>query len=106
MGKHHYSAPAVQVEETEVVLPKVEEPEVVTEPVVEEPAPVVTGVVVDCARLNVRSAPSTKASVLCEIDRKAKVVINEEKSKNDWYSVCTEAGVEGFCMKKYIEISQ
>lgn len=107
MGKKHYSQPAVQVEETEVTLPKVEEPAVVSEPeVVEEPKPVIKGYVADCVRLNVRSAPSTKAKVLCEIACDASVVIDMDKSKKDWYSVCTEAGVNGFCMKKYIQIPQ
>lgn len=100
MGKKNYSKPAVQVEETEVVLPKV------NEPAVEEPAPEINGVVIDCARLNVRRAPSTNATVVCEIAKNTKVVIDMDKSKNDWYSICTEAGVTGFCMKKYIEISQ
>lgn len=98
MGKNTYIAPEVHVEETEAVLPKVEEPEVVT--------PVVTGMVTDCAKLNVRRAPSMNATVVCAIDRDAEVTINEDKSNAEWYSVCTAAGVNGFCVKKYIEISQ
>lgn len=101
MSKKHYSKPTVQVEETEVVLPKV-----VEEPVVAPEPEVVEGCVVDCARLNVRSAPSIKARVLCEIARDDVVTIDTDKSKNEWYSVCTEAGVNGFCMKKYIQIPQ
>lgn len=107
MSKKHYVKPTIQVEETEAVLPAVSEPEVTTAPEVEESAPVVVnGVVADCAKLNVRRAPSTNAAVLCEINRGTKVVIDMDKSKPDWYSICTEAGVDGFCMKKYIEISQ
>lgn len=101
MSKKHYSKPTVQVEETEVILPKV-----VEEPVVAPEPEVVEGCVVDCARLNVRSAPSTKARVLCEIARDDVVTIDMAKSKSEWYSVCTEAGVNGFCMKKYIQIPQ
>ena len=102
MSKKHYVKPTIQVEETEAVLPAVSEPEAPT-----KPAPVlVDGVVAGCAKLNVRRAPSTNATVLCEINRDTKVVIDMEKSKPDWYSICTEAGVDGFCMKKYIEISQ
>lgn len=111
MGKHYNHQPAPQVEEVEVAQPVIEEPVEDAEPVVEEsvapPAPApVTGVVVDCVRLNVRSAPSTNATARCAIDCGSKVTIDMDKSKNDWYSVCTEAGVTGFCMKKYVEISQ
>ena len=105
MGKHHNSRPAVQVEETEVILPKVTEPETVTEPD-PAPAPIIKGVVTGCYKLNVRRAPSANATVICEIPRDAVVIINEKKSKGEWYSVCTEAGIEGFCMKKYISVSQ
>lgn len=106
MSKKHYSKPAVQVEETEVVLPNVSEPDPVVVPEPEEVAPVVTGTVVDCYKLNVRRAPSTNATIVCEITRGSVVVIDEKKSKGEWYSICTEAGVDGFCMKKYISIPQ
>lgn len=101
MGKSHKPKPPVQVEETEVILPKVSEPVAV-----EAPKPVIKGVVTDCARLNVRRAPSTKSAVVCEIARDAEVVIDMDKSKPEWYSVCTESGVNGYCMKKYIQIPQ
>lgn len=94
----------------------VEEPvEVVTaaeetvEPTIEVEEPVVQtvsvyGVVNGCNLLRVRKAPSTEAEVLCEIDVNSKVEINEVESTADFYKVCTEAGVEGFCMKKFIKI--
>lgn len=106
--KHNYRPAAPVVEKTEAVQPEVVETEAVVEPVVEpkveEVAPVVKGAVTDCHKLNVRRAPSTNATVVCEIPRGAVVIIDKAKSKKDWYSVCTEAGVEGFCMKKYISI--
>lgn len=98
MGKHKNHQPDVQVEETEVVLPKVEEPEL--------PPAVVIGTVVDCASLNVRRTPSVKATVVCEIPRGTAVTINEGKSNDEWYSVSLADGTKGFCMKKYITISQ
>ena len=93
----------------------VEEPVVVTaaeetvEPIVEVEESVVQtvsvyGVVNGCNLLRVRKAPSTEAEVLCEIDVNSKVEINEVESTADFYKVCTEAGVEGFCMKKFIKI--
>lgn len=119
MGKHHYTAPEVHVEETEVTLPKVEETEAAAEQVVEEvtpvvkeieavveAAPVATGKVVGCTKLNVRRAPSQNATIVCEIPRNIEVTIDEAKSTDEWYHVFVKAGVKGYCMKKYIAISQ
>ena len=30
--------------------------------------------------------------------------VKKLESVNEWYKVCTEAGIEGFCMKKYVSI--
>lgn len=121
--KHHnytnYSkpqaAPAPVVEEP--VAPVVEEvtpaPVVDEEPVVTpdpEPTPdpeiptAVIGVVTGCKHLNVREAANTAANVVCVITEGAEVEIIEEESTADFYAVCTGAGAEGFCMKKFITI--
>lgn len=63
-----------------------------------------TGIVVDCARLNVRKKPSTDAEVVHIIERWAKVLIDEENSTKSFYKVCTEIGVEGYCMKQFIKV--
>ena len=92
---NNHNQQAAQVEETKAAQPAVTEPD-----------PVIVGTVADCVKLNVRRAPSVKATVVCVIDRDAEVIIDEGKSNAEWYSVCTTAGVNGFCMKKYITISQ
>lgn len=81
--------------------------EEVMEEVVEEvkPAdPMTIGVVVDCVKLNVREAPSSKAPVVCVVNASMNLMIFESESTEDFYKVCTESGAEGFCMKKFIEI--
>lgn len=72
------------------------EPEITPEPT--------KGIVVDCARLNVRKKPNADAEVVHIIERSAKVLIDEENSTKSFYKVCTEVGVEGYCMKQFIEI--
>lgn len=94
---------AVVVEEPVAVAEETVEPTVE----VEEPVTAIKtiyGVVNGCNLLRVRKTPSTDAEVLCEIDVNSKVEVNEEKSTVDFYKVCTEAGIEGFCMKKFIKI--
>lgn len=102
-------APVV-VSEPEAVAPVV--PEVVEPTVPEVTAPVVhevetpknLGKVVGCVKLNVREEPSAKASVVFEIAVGSKVFIDETCSTDEFYKICTEHGVEGYCMKKFIEI--
>lgn len=99
MGKNHYTAPTIHVEEPETdnqVSANVE-PDV---------APVATGKVVDCGQLNVRRAPSLNATVVCVIERDTEVTIDEGKSNEEWYHVDVNPHTHGFCMKKYIAISQ
>ena len=66
----------------------------------------IIGKVVDCAKLRVRESASTDADIICEIAAGAEVTIDEVNSTNDFYKVCTAAGAEGFCMKKFIEINK
>jgi uncharacterized protein YgiM (DUF1202 family) len=110
MSKKHNSKtprpaaePVVEIEETVELAPENDEPVVESTPV-EEPVVALRGVVTDCTKLNVRVAPVMGATVVCEITRGTKVDVYQDKSTDEWFSVCTESGVEGFCMKKYISI--
>lgn len=64
------------------------------------------GVVENCNKLNVREEPTLDSTVICEIDSKTELMIDEVDSTEDFYKVCTAAGIEGFCMKKFIAIQQ
>lgn len=114
----NYSAAATSVEapvENEVIEEVVEETvetevevetaiEETVEPVVEEPVTKILGTVSDCSRLRVRKAANPSAPVICELDVDTKVMIDKAGSTNDFYKICTEAGIEGFCMRKFITI--
>lgn len=76
----------------------------VVETIEEAPAVEKHGVVVDCIRLNVRSAPSIDAEVVCEIDCSTDMLVYEEESTDEFYKICTSSGIEGFCMKKFVTI--
>ena len=80
--------------------------EEVTEPVedtesVEATNPV--GVVVGCEKLNVRKEPSINSDVVFQFPCNMEIEIFLDKSTDDWLHVCNAAGIEGFCMKKYID---
>lgn len=93
------------VEETVEEVVKVETTEDVVEAVEEPTVNVPVYAYVDkCEKLNVRKNPSKTADIACVIPAKSTVTIDMSKSTNDWYSVCTAAGIEGFCMKNFLTI--
>lgn len=64
----------------------------------------VFGVVTDCLKLNVRKEPKTNADILTVITALSKVQVDIGGSTDEFYKVCTETGIEGFCMKKYVAL--
>ena len=96
----------VKVEESTPVVEEVK-PEPIPAPVVKpEPPKPLTGIVAGCAKLNVRESANTTANVLAVINEGSEVVINRIKSTVDFYAVCTAAGIEGYCMKKFITVNK
>lgn len=80
-------------------------PVAIPEPVVEtvETIALPAGRVVDCVKLNVREQPDVNAEVVCQIAYESEVIIDPAGSTKDFYKICTEHGIEGYCMKKYIK---
>ena len=80
-----------------------EEVEKVTE---ETKSTTVLGVVTECAKLRVRSTPEIGDNVVCTINFASEVLVDLNKSTEDFYNITTETGIEGFCMKQYINIGE
>lgn len=83
--------------ENSVLVQPDPEPEVVEQ--------IVTGRVVECAKLNVREKPLPNAAILGVLIVGSLVVIDEEESTTNFYKVCTESGLEGYCAKEYVRIN-
>ena len=64
----------------------------------------ITGIVSDCKKLRVRNAPGLDSDVICEIEAGSIVEIDEVNSTEEFYKVCTETGIDGYCMKKFIKV--
>ena len=62
------------------------------------------GLVSNCKKLNVREKPTVEAPVVCEIVCGTELMIDKKESTEEFYKVCIVAGIEGFCMKKFIAI--
>lgn len=64
------------------------------------------GVVTDCLKLNIREKPSKGSRVVAIVTCLDELEISMGDSNDEWYAVCTAAGIEGFCMKKFVAIRQ
>ena len=127
MSKKHYtqySKFSGEEPETEVEEETVEEerpiegqiviPEVESEPVFVPPMPEVDpvvepenrkfGKVSNCKKLNIRKLPSRDAEIISELIEGSEVMIDENESTALFYKICTEHGIEGFCMKQFIKV--
>jgi uncharacterized protein YgiM (DUF1202 family) len=101
MSKKDYTRYSKNQEKVREIQNGVETPE----PVVEvEPVKLKTGMVTDCVKLNVRKEPSVNADIVCMIAGATEVEIDETQSTEEFYKIYTAAGIEGFCMKKFITI--
>ena len=63
------------------------------------------GVVSGCTKLNVRKEPNITSEPVCIVPEKSVLLIDQDLSTDEWYKVYTEAGMEGFCMKKYVTVN-
>ena len=101
--------PELEVEDT--VEEKVDEPiegqivipEVEPEPSV-EPENRKFGKVSNCKKLNIRKLPSRDAEIVSELVDGSEVMIDEKESTALFYKICTEHGIDGYCMKDYITV--
>lgn len=90
---------------SEPVVETAVEPVAIYEPVEENVSETpMIGIVTNCLRLNVRKTPSPTAEVLCTVDAKHDLVIDMDESTDDYYKICTEAGIEGYCVKYFVTI--
>lgn len=99
--------PEVITDPVTPVLPEDQnEPEVITEPENNEDnsGTNLLAVVVNCAKLNVRKEASKDSEVVCIITKGDEVAVDLDASTEDFYKINTSNGIEGYCVKDFIEI--
>ena len=93
-------------EEVEEEIAEVNESEEVTKEVTKEADSTVVGYVSGCLKLNIREEGYPGANVVCVVPEKTALLIEVSESNDEWYKVYTETGMEGFCMKQYVTLSE
>ena len=89
-------------EEVEAEIAKVNESKEATK----EADSTVVGYVSGCIKLNIREEGYLGANVVCVVPEKTALLIEVAESNDEWYKVYTETGMEGFCMKQYVTLSE
>ena len=90
--------------EGQIVIPEVE-PEPVSDPEPSvEPENRKFGKLSNCKKLNIRKLPSRDAEIVSELIEGSEVMIDEKESTALFYKICTEHGIEGYCMKNFIKV--
>ena len=93
-----------EVNESEEVEEEVTEE--VTKEATKEAESTVVGYVSGCLKLNIREEGYPGANVVCVVPEKTALLIEAAESNDEWYKVYTETGMEGFCMKQYVTLSE
>ena len=104
MSRTTYYKTEENSEEVEVTDITEEIEEEIEELATEQVSESIIGIVIDCKRLRVRNAPGLDSDVICEIEAGSIVEIDEVNSTEEFYKVCTETGIDGYCMKKFIKV--
>ena len=85
--------------------------EAIEEVAADEPTPVeealpetLIGKVSGCKQLNIRREANIDSDKVTVVPDGAVLVIEPDESTDEWFKVYTEAGVEGFCMKKFVTV--
>ena len=62
----------------------------------------INGVVANCTKLNIRKEPSVHAEILGVIDVDSEMKIDMDKSNDKWFYVSTAVGIDGYCMRDFV----
>lgn len=62
----------------------------------------INGVVANCTKLNVRKDPSVHAEILGVVNVDSEMKINMDKSNDKWFYVSTAVGIDGYCMRDFV----
>ena len=117
MSKHKYSnkyelptSEEIKTEEVETEKVETEELSEVSQTNVEDNSEhikkeLIYGIVSNCEKLNIRRQTSINpTNVVCIINKGDKVRIIDKYAAPNWYKICTNVGIEGYCMAEFIEL--
>lgn len=97
-------AAAVENDITEEIHEEVEAIAEETEDALPETTVMLRDAKVAVKQLNMRKEPNAKADVVCVINDLTPIKVDLDKSTTDFFYVILGTKLEGYCMKKFIEV--
>ena len=64
------------------------------------------GIVANCDQLDIFEEPDESSSVVTTLREHAEVMVDSDELEGKFYKICTAAGVEGYCLKRYIAFNE
>ena len=61
---------------------------------------------VNCLRLNVRKDKRISDNIIGKLKEDDEVSIDLSESEDVWYKISTKSGLEGYCLKEFIDLKQ
>lgn len=62
------------------------------------------GVVANCSKLNIRTEASIDSDAVAVLSVNTEVMIDLTKSNKEWLKICTATGIDGYCMRKFVNM--
>ena len=62
----------------------------------------INGVVANCTKINIRKDPSVHAEILGVVNVDSEMKIDMDKSNDKWFYVSTAVGIDGYCMRDFV----
>ena len=62
----------------------------------------INGVVANCTKLNIRKDPSVHAEILGVVNVDSEMKIDMDKSNDKWFYVSSAVGIDGYCMRDFV----
>ena len=62
----------------------------------------INGVVANCTKLNIRKDPSVHAEIIGVVNVDSEMKIDMDKSNDKWFYVNTAVGIDGYCMRDFV----
>ena len=62
----------------------------------------INGIVANCTKLNIRKDPSVHAEILGVVNVDSEMKIDMDKSNDKWFYVSTAVGIDGYCMRDFV----
>lgn len=60
------------------------------------------GIIAGCVNTEILYEPKPYSEIKCLVNSLTDIIVDIDKSTEEYYFICTSSGIEGFCHRKYV----